>query len=128
MRKLLAFVAAIAVSFVTPTLAPAQEGGGARAPGTIEYDGRIIGTIKFKGNKKAEDDTIRIALKSQPGEKLSSEQLRDDIRAVWRLGFFEDVQVEAQESGGKVDLIFVLREKPVIRKIYVSGAHEIGLE
>src|SRR5207248_9250022 len=104
MRSLLAFAAAIAVSFVTPTFA--QEG--ARAPGTIEYDGRIIGSIKFKGNKKAEDDAIRIALKSQPGEKLSSEQLRDDIRAVWRLGFFEDVQVEAQESGGKVDLIFVL--------------------
>ena len=84
--------------------------------------------VSFVTPSFAEDDAIRIALKSQPGEKLNSEQLRDDIRAVWRLGFFEDVQVEAQESGGKVDLMFVLREKPVIRKIYVSGAHEIGLD
>jgi outer membrane protein insertion porin family len=124
MRKLLSVAAAIVVSFATLTFA--QEAG--RTPGTIEFDGRTVGTLKFKGNKKAEDDAIRIAIKSQPGERLSSEQLREDIRAVWRLGFFEDVQVEATETGGKVDLTFVLREKPVIRKIYVSGAKEIGLD
>jgi len=124
MRNLASLIAAIVVSFATPTFA--QEGG--RQPGTVEYDGRVIGTLKFKGNHKAEDDALRVAIKSQPGEKLNSEQLRDDIRAVWRLNFFEDVQVEASESGGKVDLVFVVREKPVIRKIYVSGAHEVGLD
>ena len=124
MRKLASLIAAIVVSFATPTFA--QEGG--RQPGTSEYDGRTIGTIKFKGNHKAEDDALRVAIKSQPGEKLSSEQLREDIRSIWRLNFFEDVQVEATESGGKVDLTFIVREKPVIRKIYVSGAHEVGLD
>ena len=124
MRSLASLAAAIVVSFATPTFA--QEGG--RAPGTLEYEGRLIGALRFKGNHKAEDDAIRIVVKSQPGEKLSAERLRDDIRAVWRLGFFEDVQVEAQETGGKVDLTFLLREKPVIRKIYVAGAHEVGLD
>ena len=71
---------------------------------------------------------MRVAVKSLPGEKLKSEQLREDIRSIWKIGFFEDVQVEAQETGGKVDLTFVVREKPVIRKIYVSGAHEVGLD
>jgi outer membrane protein insertion porin family len=124
MRRLASIAAAILVSFATPTFAQLE-----RSPGTVEYEGRTIGTIKFRGNKKAEDDAIRVAIKSQPGEKLGSEQLRDDIRAVWRLGFFEDVQVEATESaGGKVDLTFVLREKPVIRKIYVSGAREVGMD
>ena len=124
MRKLCSFACAIVVSFASLTFA--QEGG--RQPGTVEYDGRVIGTLKFKGNHKAEDDALRVAIKSQPGEKLNSEQLRDDVRAIWRLNFFEDVQVEAQETGGKVDLTFVVREKPLIRKIYVSGAHEVGLD
>ncbi|HEY2745548.1 MAG TPA: outer membrane protein assembly factor BamA, partial [Polyangia bacterium] len=128
MRKLCALACAVVVSFATVSFA--QEAGGERGrqPGTSEYDGRIIGAIKFKGNHKAEDDALRVAIKSQPGEKLSSEQLRDDIRAIWRLNFFEDVQVEAQESGGKIDLTFIVREKPLIRKIYVSGAHEVGLD
>jgi outer membrane protein insertion porin family len=124
MRNLASLVAALCVSFATPTFAQLSD----RAPGTMEYEGRPIGSIKFRGNKKAEDDAIRVAIRSQVGEKLTSEQLRDDIRAVWKLGFFEDVQVEAIESGGKVDLVFVLREKPVIRKIYVSGAKEVGLD
>jgi outer membrane protein insertion porin family len=124
MRSIAALAAAVVVSFATPTFAQWES----RSPGSVEYEGRIIGSLKFRGNKKAEDDAIRIAIKSQPGEKLQSEQLREDIRAVWRLGFFEDVQVEAVESGGKVDLVFVMREKPVIRKIYVSGAHEVALD
>jgi len=127
MRRLASLLAAIVVSFATPSFAHAQEAG-ARMPGTSEYEGRVIGTVKFKGNHKAEDDALRVAIKSLPGEKLSSEQLRDDVRAIWRLNFFEDVQVEAQETGGKVDLTFVVREKPLIRKIYVSGAHEVGLD
>src|SRR5881628_3777664 len=120
MRSLASVAAALLVSFASPTFAQQW------TPGTIEYEGRTIGTIKFRGNKKAEDDAIRVAIHSQPGEKLTGEQLRDDIRAVWKLGFFEDVQVEATEAGGKVDVTFVMREKPVIRKIYVSGAKEIG--
>ena len=127
MRKLASLLAAIVVSFATPTFAPAQEGGG-RQPGTSEYEGRVIGTVKFKGNHKAEDDALRVAIKSLPGEKLHADQLRDDVRSIWRLNFFEDVQVEAQETGGKVDLTFVVREKPLIRKIYVSGAHEVSLD
>lgn len=129
MRNLVSVACAVVVSFATVSATPAQEGGGGgRAPGALEYEGRVIGTLKFKGNKKAEDDAIRVAVKSLPGEKLNAEQLREDIRAVWRLGFFDDVQVEAQETGGKIDLLFVLHEKPVIRKIYVSGAHEVGLD
>jgi len=124
MRSALSVVAALLVSFATPAFAQWES----RAPGTLEHEGATIASLKFRGNKKAEDDAIRVAIKSQPGEKLSAEQLRDDLRAVWRLGFFEDVQVEATESGGKVDLVFVLHEKPVIRKIYVSGVHEVGLD
>ncbi|HXU72996.1 MAG TPA: outer membrane protein assembly factor BamA [Polyangia bacterium] len=124
MRKLCALACAIVVSFATVSWA--QEA--TRQPGTNEYEGRTIGTLKFKGNHKAEDDAMRVAVKSLPGEKLSSEQLREDIRSLWRLSFFEDVEVQAQETGGKVDLTFVVREKPLIRKIYVSGAHEVGLD
>ena len=130
MRKLSALRRAIVVSFASVSFGQegARGGDGGRQPGTVEYDGRVIGALKFKGNHKAEDDAMRIAIKSLPGEKLKSEQLREDIRDIWKLDFFEDVQVEAQETGGKVDLTFVVREKPVIRKIYVSGAHEVGLD
>jgi outer membrane protein assembly factor BamA len=123
---LVSALAMLAIAAVAVAPAVAQEGP---LPGTSELEGRTIGALQFRGNRKAEDDALRAAIHSRPGEKLSSEQLREDIKNVWKLGFFEDVQVEAVEaSSGKIGLTFVLREKPVIRKIYVSGAHEVGLD
>jgi outer membrane protein insertion porin family len=100
-----------------------------RAPGELHGQGKTIGAIKFRGNRKAEDDAIRAVLLSQVGDKLEGERLRDDIRAVWRMGYFDDVQVESDEDGkGRVILTIVVREKPAIRKIYVAGANELGLD
>jgi outer membrane protein insertion porin family len=100
-----------------------------RAPGELQFEGREVAKpIRFRGNRKAEDEAIRNALTTQPGDKLSAEKLRDDLKAVWKLGYFEDVQVEAAEDNGKVALTFVLKEKPSIRKIYVAGNSEVGLD
>ena len=122
----LAFACAVLVTLAAGGVRAQSEG---RSPGTSDFEGHYVESIKFRGNKKAEDDAIRVAIKSQVGEKLSADQLRDDIRSIWKLGFFEDVQVEGSDAGGgKVALVFVLREKPLIRKIYVSGAHEVGLD
>ena len=119
-----ALALACSLLIALPAIALAQ-----RTPGEVEGDGKPIGALKFKGNKKAEDDAIKAVLQSQVGTKLVSEKLRDDLRSVWKLGYFDDVQVEsAEESNGKVTLTFVLREKPTIRKIYVSGASELGID
>jgi outer membrane protein insertion porin family len=101
----------------------------AQRSGEIEFEGRQVSHLRFRGNRKAEDDAIRAVIATQPGDKLSAERLREDIRAVWKMGFFEDVQVEGSDEGdGKVALTFVMREKPAIRKIYVAGNSELGLD
>jgi outer membrane protein insertion porin family len=83
--------------------------------------------VHFRGNRKVEDDALRVNLRTVPGATLTQDMLRDDVRTIWRMGFFEDVQVEATtEADGSV-VTFVLKEKPAIRKIYVSGHDEVGL-
>jgi outer membrane protein insertion porin family len=100
-----------------------------RAPGEVEGEGKTVAWIRFRGNRKAEDDAIRLNLITQAGQKLVGEQLRDDVRAVWKMGYFEDIQIEeSQEANGKVGITFVLKEKPVIRKIYIAGNSEVGLD
>ena len=83
--------------------------------------------IHFRGNRKVEDDALRVNLKLKAGMVLSKDLLQEDVRAIWRLGYFEDVQVETAESEGGLVVTFVLKEKPAIRKIYVSGHDEVGL-
>src|SRR5262245_27574690 len=55
-----------------------------------------IERIQFSGNCKVEDDAMRVNLVSQVGGNLDQGNLRDDVRALWKMGFFEDVRVEAE--------------------------------
>jgi outer membrane protein insertion porin family len=87
--------------------------------------------VHFRGNRKVEDDAIRAVIKTKPGVVINQELLRDDVRAIWKTGFFEDVQVESTELKGQGDaglaIVFVLKEKPTISKIYVAGNDEVSL-
>ena len=83
--------------------------------------------VGFRGNRKVEDDALQVNLRTVPGATLTQDMLREDVRAIWRMGFFEDVQVEATNVPGGVAVVFVLKEKPSIRKIFVSGHDEVGL-
>jgi outer membrane protein insertion porin family len=92
-----------------------------------------VAKLQFRGNRKVEDDAIKINLKATPGVTLTQELLRDDVHTIWKMGYFDDIQVEVQEgkqtpkAGGGAVVTFVLREKPSISKIYVAGNREIAL-
>jgi outer membrane protein insertion porin family len=105
-----------------PDLSPTERG-----PARVALPKLDIIRIHFRGNRKVEDDTLRVNLKTKPGMTLSKDLLQEDVRIIWKLGYFEDVQVEAAEAEGGLVLTFVLKEKPAIRKIYVSGHDEVGL-
>ena len=105
-----------------PDLSPSE-----KAPARIALPKLDVVRIHFRGNRKVEDDALKVNLKLKAGMVLSKEMLQDDVRSIWRLGYFEDVQVETAEAEGGLVVTFVLKEKPAIRKIYVSGHDEVGL-
>jgi outer membrane protein insertion porin family len=106
-----------------PQPAAAQVGG----PGPTAQ-GRQIERVQFRGNRKVEDDAIRVQLLSKQGAVFDAGKLREDIRAMWKMGFFADVNVEAEvgATGGLI-LTFAVTEKPAIRKVLIAGNQEIEL-
>jgi len=123
-----ALVAAVAVA----RQAAAADDDEAAAPPPAETPTVATPSLKvvrvlFRGNRKVEDDAIKVNLKTQPGVSLTQEILRDDVRTIWKMGFFEDVQVESTESKAGLVIVFVLKEKPAINKIYVAGNDEVSL-
>ena len=103
--------------------------GSGRVARAESLEGQKVVKLTFKGNRKTEDEAIRLILGMVVGEAYSKDRLRDDVRAVWRMANFEDVKVEIAEAAtGGVELTYVLVEKPIIHKIYVQGAEEVGLD
>ena len=87
-----------------------------------------ITLIEVQGNKRIETATILAKIKSKEGELFSPSRIKEDITALYQLGHFEDIQVRTEgfESGLKV--IFVLKEKPLIREIRYEGNDEIATD
>jgi len=91
--------------------------------------GRPIDRIQFRGNRKVEDEAIRVNLKSLPGGTIDPTKIRDDVRALWKMKLFSDVVVEASLGpGGGAILTFAVKEKPSVRKVLIDGSKELALD
>ena len=100
----------------TPPMAPLS---GPVSP-SAELMGKKIERIQFRGNRKGEDDAIRVNMATKAGTLLESQRLRADIRAMWRMGFFKNIVVEAEPtSTGGVIVTFTIEEKASIRKVLI---------
>jgi outer membrane protein insertion porin family len=77
--------------------------------------------IEIRGLRRIDEGAVRTRMKLRVGEPLSMEKVSDDIKAVFGMGYFEDVSVEVEPFEGGVDLVFVFIEKPTIRGVEFFG-------
>jgi outer membrane protein insertion porin family len=77
--------------------------------------------VRIKGNDRIEEDAIRRVLKIKAGDVLSAKDVSDNIKAVYKMGYYDDIRVEAQTvPQGKI-ITFIVTEKPTVRSILVEG-------
>lgn len=81
---------------------------------------RIV-EVRIEGQQRIEPDAIRRVLKSRPGEVLQNRQVAEDLKAVYGLGYFDDVQILREPEGDGVRLIVRVTEKPTVRSIRTTG-------
>lgn len=95
------------------------------SPAILSADNEQIADIVITGNQSRETASILPLLKSRVGDSFSADKVNDDVKAIYRIGIFQDVQVESVKSNKGVSLIFTVKEKPVVRAVNVSGNKEI---
>ncbi|TES94393.1 MAG: outer membrane protein assembly factor BamA [Candidatus Cloacimonadota bacterium] len=71
--------------------------------------------IVISGNSKTWEKVIRRELKIYPGDLFKRSKLIDSQRAVFNLGFFEDMKLDSKRANeeGDIDLILEITEKQV---------------
>src|SRR4030042_1575745 len=84
--------------------------------------------ITILGNAKVEEGVIRGAIQSRLGRPLSLEQVQSDLRAIFALGYFTDVQVDIQSAPQGKELIFIVVEKPSIKEVVITGNEKVKLD
>jgi outer membrane protein insertion porin family len=88
----------------------------------------VIKQLDIKGSRKIDEATIRFRLKTKVGEPFSLEKTREDVKTLYRLGFFDDVAVDAEVFEGGLKVTFILTEKPTIREVKIRGNKQIATD
>ncbi|MCU0588449.1 MAG: outer membrane protein assembly factor BamA [Syntrophobacteraceae bacterium] len=81
----------------------------------------VIGEIQVRGNDRIEAEAIKLNIKSKPGEVLRPDVLSEDIKTIFKMGYFENVDAQVTDGPtGKV-LTFVVQENPTVSEVKLSG-------
>lgn len=80
-----------------------------------------ISEIRVEGNRAVQADAVRGLMASKPGLPLNPLDIRNDIRAIYQSGFFQDVRIDRVLENGRLVLVVRVLEKPSIREIRFVG-------
>ena len=80
-----------------------------------------IAKIEFKGNRKIESSALSQVIKSAKGNLFSEAELTSDIKAIYKMGYFDDVSADVTISPEGKIITFLLKEKALISEIRIKG-------
>jgi outer membrane protein insertion porin family len=96
------------------------------SPGVARADGEKITTVVVKGNRRIEASAIMNVISIKAGDKLDSDKADADLKAIFKLGQFSDVQIITEPAADNgIVLVYAVQEKPIIREIRFEGNKEI---
>jgi len=81
----------------------------------------IIRELAVEGVRRVQEAVLLGRVKSTVGSTFSPTLLAEDIRSIFSLGFFDDVQLRVEDFEGGVKLTFVVTERPFVRDVDFVG-------
>ncbi len=109
-RAIRAVAALLVLSATTPALA---------------QQGRTVTAVSVRGNARTTAADLLASVSTRAGAPFDRDTIRRDIRALWDLGFFEDIRVESAPSERGLGIVFVVREKPAVRHVRFDGNDDV---
>lgn len=81
--------------------------------------------IEVQGNRSVSKQTILNEIFLTPGKPYSREAVSRDVARIFKLGYFDDIEVDKVPVSGGVKLIYIVKEKPPIQEVVIEGNKKI---
>ena len=85
----------------------------------------VIASISPEGNRNIDSGAILRRIKSKVGDVYNPSILQEDLKSIYQMGFFEDVQIDVRDTPRGKDIIFRAVEKPIINSITYTGINKL---
>ncbi len=89
---------------------------------------QLVESVDIQGNRRLRDEDLLYYIKTRPGDVYNEAQLERDLKELLSLNFFDKTATRVlTEPGvrGGVNVIFEVRELPIIRDLQFEGAKAV---
>jgi outer membrane protein insertion porin family len=93
--------------------------------GNADAAGFRVESIEVRGTVRVAPDDVRKAMSTQVGQELDLEKVRQDVKAIYRMGYFHDVTFDAEEIPGGYRLTVIVAEKPIVAAVQIEGNKDV---
>jgi outer membrane protein insertion porin family len=93
--------------------------------GTVAADGFRVVEVEVRGASRVSPDAVRKVMGTQAGQELDLEKVRQDVKAIYRMGYFRDVTFDAEEIQGGYRLTVIVAEKPIVAGVQIEGNKDV---
>ncbi|WP_425058605.1 Outer membrane protein assembly factor BamA [Sporomusa carbonis] len=110
-----AIVLSMAVSLVMPAYA-------------ADIEGKTVTAITVTGVNQVAESTVMGVVKLQPGDTLTADKVKQDLQAIYDLGYFFDVVANFTEVPEGVKVVYTVMENPQLTDIVVKGNTKVSAD
>jgi outer membrane protein insertion porin family len=80
------------------------------------------------GTTRVEPAAVLNVVTTKKGDPVDTARVDSDVRAIYHLGLFQDVNAAMESVTGGVKLLFNVQEKPFVREIEIKGNKELSAD
>jgi outer membrane protein insertion porin family len=89
-------------------------------------DSSLVRSIEVEGNTFIDTETIKASiLKTKINQPAVEQQILDDLRSIYDLGYFQDATASFEPAIAGVQVVFHVVENPIVREINFSGVASV---
>ncbi len=85
----------------------------------------LVAEVRVAGHLRVEEDAIRLSIQTRPGEALDAGMVDRDVKAIYRMGLFDDVSADFSAAGV---LTYTVKERPYVREVRIVGNDKVSEE
>ncbi len=85
----------------------------------------VVAEIDVQNNRILDKDVVLMRLRMQQGDLYDPKAINEELKRLYALGYFDDVQVRVEDVPAGKRVVFVVEEKPLIQAVQVSGTDAI---
>lgn len=85
----------------------------------------LVRSVAVEGNSRIDTGAILRHVSTQVGDRYDEKRLREDIKAIYRMGYFDDVRVYAGRAEDGKRVVFQVKEKAIINQVSITGTDEL---